>query len=247
MKNNPPSPRQTALNCLRSWHAGRSFAETLVDRECSRAALPPADRHLVQALVFSVLRNQTWLNHVIGTLRKGKLDVEARLILQLGLSQLFLLGMADHAAVYETVNLASVRLRGLVNAILRNALRREKTILEDREKLPLSIHYSTPAWLVRRWMEQMGPQMTRDLLRWNNTTPRLYVRANPLIPMKNIPASLAPLDRAPGWFSVEGLLPLEEIKTGSLYVADPSTRYSIDLLAPQPLSLIHISEPTRPY
>ena len=133
MKNNPPSPRQTALNCLRSWHAGRSFAETLVDRECSRAALPPADRHLVQALVFSVLRNQTWLNHVIGTLRKGKLDVEARLILQLGLSQLFLLGMADHAAVYETVNLASVRLRGLVNAILRNALRREKTILEDRE------------------------------------------------------------------------------------------------------------------
>ena len=210
MKNNPPSPRQTALNCLRSWHAGRSFAETLVDRECSRAALPPADRHLVQALVFSVLRNQTWLNHVIGTLRKGKLDVEARLIL------------------------ASVRLRGLVNAILRNALRREKTILEDREKLPLSIHYSTPAWLVRRWMEQMGPQMTRDLLRWNNTTPRLYVRANPLIPMKNIPASLAPLDRAPGWFSVEGLLPLEEIKTGSLYVADPSTRYSIDLLAPQP-------------
>lgn len=87
----------------------------------------------MQALVFSVLRNQTWLNHVIGTLRKGKLDVEARLILQLGLSQLFLLGMADHAAVYETVNLASVRLRGLVNAILRNALRREKTILEDRE------------------------------------------------------------------------------------------------------------------
>ena len=61
MKNNPPSPRQTALNCLRSWHAGRSFAETLVDRECSRTALPPADRHLVQALVFSVLRNQTWL------------------------------------------------------------------------------------------------------------------------------------------------------------------------------------------
>ena len=234
MKNNPPSPRQTALNCLRSWHAGRSFAETLVDRECSRTALPPADRHLVQALVFSVLRNQTWLDHVIGTLRKGRLDVEARLILQLGLSQLFLLGMADHAAVYETVNLASVRLRGLVNAILRNALRREKTILEEREKLPLSIHYSTPAWLVRRWTEQMGPQMTRDLLRWNNTTPRLYVRANPLMPMKNIPASLAPLDRAPGWFSVEGLLPLEEIKTGSLYVADPSTRYSIDLLAPQP-------------
>ena len=139
MKNNPPTSRQTALTCLMRWHEGRSFAETLVDRECSRAALSTADRHLVQALVFGVLRNQTWLDHVIDSLRKGRLDLEMRLILQLGLCQLFLLGMADHAAVYETVNLAPARLRGLVNAILRNALRREKAILEEREKLPLPV------------------------------------------------------------------------------------------------------------
>ncbi len=234
MKNSSPSSRQIALNCLMRWHEGRSFAETLVDRECSRATFSPADRHLTQALVFGVLRNRTWLDHVIGTLRKGRLDQEMRLILQLGLVQLFLLGMADHAAVYETVNLAPTRLRGLVNAILRNALRREKDILEEREKLPLPIHYSTPAWLVQRWTEQMGPQTIRHLLHWNNTKPHLYVRANPLIPMNRIPASLAPLDRAPGWFSVEGSLPMEEIKAGSLYVADPSTRYAIELLAPQP-------------
>ena len=214
MKNNPPTSRQTALTCLMRWHEGRSFAETLVDWECSRAALSTADRHLVQALVFGVLRNQTWLDHVIDSLRKGRLDLEMRLILQLGLCQLFLLGMADHAAVYETVNLAPARLRGLVNAILRNALRREKAILEEREKLPLPVLYSTPAWLVQRWTQQMEPQTVRALLHWNNTTPRLYVRANPLVPVNGMPASLAPLDRAPGWFSVDGALPLEEIKAG---------------------------------
>ena len=80
----------------------------------------------------------------------------------------------------------------------------------------------------------MEPQTVRALLHWNNTTPRLYVRANPLVPVNGMPASLAPLDRAPGWFSVDGALPLEEIKAGSLYVADPSTRYAIDLLAPRP-------------
>ena len=233
MNKKKPSSRQTALNCLMRWHEGHSFAETLVDRECSRAQLSPADRHLVQALVFGVLRNRTWLDHVIDSLRQGRLDLEMRLILQIGLCQLFLLGMADHAAVYETVNLAPSRLRGLVNAILRNALRREKAILAEREKLPLPVLYSTPAWLVERWTQQTDPQTTRDLLRWNNTTPRLYVRANPLIPMNGIPASLAPLDRAPGWFSVEGPLPLEDIQAGSLYVADPSTRYAIDLLAPR--------------
>lgn len=233
MNKKKPSSRQTALNCLMRWHEGHSFAETLVDRECSRAQLSPADRHLVQALVFGVLRNRTWLDHVIDSLRQGRLDLEMRLILQIGLCQLFLLGMADHAAVYETVNLAPSRLRGLVNAILRNALRREKAILAERENLPLPVLYSTPAWLVERWTQQTDPQTTRDLLRWNNTTPRLYVRANPLIPMNGIPASLAPLDRAPGWFSVEGPLPLEDIQAGSLYVADPSTRYAIDLLAPR--------------
>lgn len=233
MNKKKPSSRQTALNCLMRWHEGHSFAETLVDRECSRAQLSPADRHLVQALVFGVLRNRTWLDHVIDSLRQGRLDLEMRLILQIGLCQLFLLGMADHAAVYETVNLAPSRLRGLVNAILRNALRREKAILAEREKLPLPVLYSTPAWLVERWTQQTDRETTRDLLRWNNTTPRLYVRANPLIPMDGIPASLAPLDRAPGWFSVEGPLPLEDIQAGSLYVADPSTRYAIDLLAPR--------------
>ena len=33
---------------------------------------------------------------------------------------------------------------------------------------------------------------------------------------------------------MEGPLPLEDIQAGSLYVADPSTRYAIDLLAPRP-------------
>lgn len=216
------------------WHEGRGFAETLVDRECSRAGLSQADRHLAQALVFGVLRNRSWLDHVIDSLRKGRLDTEVRLIIQLGLCQLFLLGMADHAAVYETVNLAPSRLRGLVNAVLRNALRREKAILEEREKLPLPTLYSTPRWLVERWTQQFGPETARALLHWNNTTPRLYVRANPLVPMNGVPASLTPLDRAPGWFSVEGALPLAEIKSGALYVADPSTRYAIDLLAPLP-------------
>ena len=136
--------------------------------------------------------------------------------------------------MYETVNLAPSRLRGLVNAILRNALRKEKAILAEREKLPLHILYSTPRWLVGKWTAQFGPEAARKLLQWNNTTPRIYVRANSLIPLNETPEGLIPLGGVPGWFSVEGLLPLKEINSGALYVADPSTRYAIDLLAPQP-------------
>ena len=162
------------------WHEGRSFAETLVDRECSRAALSTADRHLVQALVFGVLRNQTWLDHVIDSLRKGRLDLEMRLILQLGLCQLFLLGMADHAAVYETVNLAPARLRGLVNAILRNALRREKAILEEREKLPLPVLYSTQARRGVVPVEQGADRLRLHLLRPPLHQPRRACTSAPI-------------------------------------------------------------------
>lgn len=151
-------------------------------RECSRLSLSPADRHLVQALVFGVLRNQSWLDHVIGTLRQGRLDMNVRLILQLGLCQLFLLGMADHAAVYETVNLAPSRLRGLVNAILRNALRKEKAILAEREKLPLHILYSTPRWLVEKWTAQFGPEAAGSS--FNGTTPR---RGSTCAPIPSFP------------------------------------------------------------
>lgn len=234
VKNNLPNSRQIALNCLMRWHKSQSFAETLVDKECSQAELSQADRHLVQALVFGVLRNRTWLDHVINSLRNDKLDHNIRLILQLGLCQLFLLGMADHAAVYETVNLTSKRLRGLVNAILRNALRKKQTILAEREKLPITVRYSTPDWLIHRWITQLGQKTTISLLSWNNTTPNLYVRANPLRPMTKLPTTLCPLDHIPGWFSVKGALPLTEIHAGSLYVADPSTRYAITLLNPRP-------------
>lgn len=234
MSKHPISARQVALNCLKHWYENRAFAETLVDRECTRAELSTADRHLVQALVFGVLRHQSWLNHVINSLRQGRLDDEARIILQLGLCQLFLLGMADHAAVYETVDLASTRLRGLINGILRNALRKEQSILDERRTLPPHTLYSTPSWLVNRWTLQFGKDAALALLKWNNTTPLLYVRTNPLVPMSSNTNSLNPLDRAPGWFSVEGPLPLEDVKNGALYVADPSTRYAIDLLAPQP-------------
>ncbi len=233
MTEKSTSSRQVALACLSRWNKGKAFAETLVDKECAAAQLSAEDRHLVQALVFGVLRNRSWLNHIIGTLRDGKLDDRARYILQLGLCQLFILEMPGHAAVYETVNLAPAKIRGLINAVLRSAQRRQKEIMAESDRLPPHILYSTPKWLVERWTAQFGAEQTLKLLRYNNTTPRLYVRANPLRPLSELPAGLTPLERAAGWYAVEGALPLPQIKAGALYVADPSTRYAIQLLNPQ--------------
>jgi 16S rRNA (cytosine967-C5)-methyltransferase len=40
----------------------------------------------------------------------------------------------------------------------------------------LAAEYSHPLWLVQRWLEAFGPSGTEDLLRWNNTRPRLILQ-----------------------------------------------------------------------
>lgn len=228
-----PSPRHVAFQCLLKWENSHSFAETIVDQLSEEAGLGKSDRSLAQAIVFGVLRNKTWLDSIISGLRQGKLDQQTRILLEMGLCQAFIMNLAEHAAVFETVNLAPSRVKGLVNAILRSALRQGEAILKERESLPLSVAFSMPAWLVDKWTSQFGLEQTKALLEWDNTPPSLFARQNPLVPLGEDAESLVPLEGIPGWHEINGPLPIASIRSGALYVADPSTRYAVELLAPK--------------
>ena len=86
--------------------------------------LSESDRAFARELFYGVLRNLRLLDFWIGLLREGKLDETSRDILRLGLYQLFMLRTAAHAAVHETVALATKKNRSLINAVLRTAQRR---------------------------------------------------------------------------------------------------------------------------
>ena len=116
--------RQAAVSALRAWAKGHDYAETLVERHAHRRMLSSADRGLLQAILFGVLRHRRLLDHWIGKLRDGKLDPETRDVLRVGLCQLLILGLPDHAAVNETVEAGKASVRGLVNAVLRRAIAR---------------------------------------------------------------------------------------------------------------------------
>ena len=72
------------------------------------------------------------------------------------------------------------------------------------------------------------------MLCWNSLTPRVYARVNPVNPPAEIPEAWESLPELQGWYRLHGALPLEMLKAGQLYVTDPSTRYCVQLLAPQP-------------
>lgn len=224
--------RQAAVSALRAWAKGHDYAETLIDRHSQRRKLSSADRGLLQAILFGVLRHRRLLDHWIGKLRDGKVDAETRDILRVGLCQLLILNLPDHAAVNETVEAGKASVRSLINAVLRRATLARKPLLEELNDLPQPVVHSHPDWLYNRWRAAFGTRNAISLMEWDNLPAPTYFRINPLVPApESLPGS--PVAGAPGFYQLEGSLPTSLLAAGAIYIQDPATRHSVELLAPQ--------------
>src|SRR5580765_7795442 len=174
------SARQTALAALRLWRKEKRFADSIISGLLANADLTPSDRAFALELFYGVLRNLTLLDFWIGCLCASKVDVDLRDLLRLGLYQLFLLKTAEHAAVYETVELASKRQRPTINGMLRTAGRRRNELLSRAGAQPLFVRTSHPQFLIRRWKENFGAEAAKALCEWDNEPPLVYGRINRL-------------------------------------------------------------------
>ncbi len=232
----PANPRQTCIQVLLEWEKGKHFSDEILHTALDRERLPPLDRAFLMETFFGILRNLSRLDFLIGRLREGPIDPETRAILRLGLYQIFHMRTAAHAAVHETVNLAG-RARGLVNAILRRALR-EKAALEDAlAHAGPAVATSHPDFLLDRWNANFGPDATRHLCAWNNQPADVHVRANGLrVTVGELLRSAPDAEPSPAHplaIKVQQL-PFSWIARGLCYVQDPSTLMPCDLLAPRP-------------
>jgi 16S rRNA (cytosine967-C5)-methyltransferase len=226
--------RQAAVSALHAWAGGRDYAESLIERHAQRRNLSSADRGLLQTILYAVLRHRRLLDHWISELRHGKLDVETRDVLRVGLAQILLLGIPDHAAVNETVECAKANVRGLVNAVLRRAIESREKLLGETDTLPPAVAHSHPDWLVNQWTRKFGKAEALALMEWNNQPADTFFRINPLAPpMESAPPG-DPVDGAPGFFKLHGTPPVALLAAGQIYIQDPATRHAVDLLAPQP-------------
>lgn len=224
--------RQAAVSALRAWAKGHDYAETLVDRHAQRRMLSTSDRGLLQAILFGVLRHRRLLDHWITELRKGKLDAETRDVLRVGLCQILILNIPDHAAVNETVESAKSSVRPLVNAVLRKAITTRKKIMEDLDDLPPAVRHSHPDWLFNRWRKTLGKDKAIAIMEWNNQPAETFFRLNPLTtPPEEVPGKK--LDHSPNYYQLEGELPTHLLAEGKLYIQDPATRHCVDLMAPK--------------
>lgn len=181
--------RKMALTILEEMDDKASYSTISLNKKLNNIKANYTDRRFVSQLVYGVLENRMLLDHVIREYSSTKLRKINNYILndlRLGAYQImFLDRIPSSAAVNESVKLAKKKypgLEGFVNGILRNISRNPQDFkLPEREKSPLiylSVKYSHPEWLVERWISRYGVDSTEKLLKANNTTPELTIRAN---------------------------------------------------------------------
>jgi 16S rRNA (cytosine967-C5)-methyltransferase len=158
--------------------AGRSLDDALASAD---AALDPADRPLLRMLCYGTLRNHWRLREFIGQLLDKPLkaaDSVIESLIALGLFQLVESRIPDHAAVSLTVDAArrlrKPKLASLVNAVLRNFVRRNLAATEP--STPES-RFNHPAWFIER-LQQDWPSEWPAILSANNARAPMWLRVN---------------------------------------------------------------------
>ncbi|MFY9285563.1 MAG: 16S rRNA (cytosine(967)-C(5))-methyltransferase RsmB [Tissierellaceae bacterium] len=186
MSNNP---RQLALKVLVDINKKDAYSNIELNK--IGKGLDPRDENLIRELVYGVIENRLYLDHVItkaSKIRLKKLHPHILDIVRMGLYQIiFMDRIPDSAAVNESVKLAkkyghrgSV---GYVNGILRAIIRdKDRFTHIDKEDMVsyISIKYSHPEWMVKRWIGEFGLDFTESLCKANNERPLLNVRVNSL-------------------------------------------------------------------
>jgi 16S rRNA (cytosine967-C5)-methyltransferase len=179
------NPRYLALQVLENYEKTSQNPRRLIGD-----SYPSSARGFVSELVYGVIRWKLLIDWIIDNLvaKPNRLKRRTRNVIRLGIYQMrYMNGVPEYAAVNETVELAKVALNGmtgLVNRALREYQRRgEDIVLPEFSHDPvryISIAFSYPHWLVKRWVDAWGVERTMDLCRAGNLVPPITLRTNML-------------------------------------------------------------------
>ena len=243
--------RQSALATLTRCDRDGSYSNLALDAAIKAGDFSPADRGLLTALVYGVIERRITLDYLIDRLadrEPARIDPQVRNILRLGLYQLrYLDRIPPHAAINESVALATRKSAGFVNALLRGYQRQAKTLtLPARQDglIPyLSVNYSFPAPLCERFVRIFGEERAERILAAFAVQPPLTVRVNTLKTTREaLLAELAAQGHSPtpSPLSPDGILPgsaaplHEGVASGRFFVQDTASQLCVRTLDARP-------------
>ncbi len=249
--------RGTAIKVLNRIDRTDAYLDKLLDIEIKNSELSGLDKALLFEVVHGVIRWLKRIDWVLNGFYKGQFSKcipNVKNAMRVALYQiLFLDKIPDYAAVNEAVEFVK-KIQGqksadLTNAVLRNIIRSKENIRypDPEEDLIsyLSVYYSHPSWLVKRWLNRYGEKFTRELLRANNKKPSMTLRVNKL---KTDAEELAGLLRKveldyqisnylPNFFKLSKLTNIQDweyFAKGYFTIQDESTAFACNILDIQP-------------
>ncbi len=258
-----PSARAIALSLLVESVKSEEGVNVLLDRALARCSFDSRERALTVELSYGVLRRLAtidWRLEPVMAKPLPRLPIAVQMVLRLGAYQLlFLDRIPQSAAVNESVNLARAFAAtvgrdwsGFVNAVLRALLRHppQPWPSMDRDAAQaLTVRYSVPGWLSRRWVERMGSASAEAVCEGVGVAPPLTLRVNQLITTRKalletfaqINIAAKPTSVSPFGIVLEesSLVPsLPGFNEGAFYVEDEAAQLIPPLLDPQPGDIV---------
>lgn len=245
--------RQTALTTLTRCDRDGSYSNLALDAAIKAGNFSPADRGLLTTLVYGVIERRITLDYILNGLSDRspeQIDPQVRNILRLGLYQLrYLDRIPAHAAINESVSLATRKSAGFVNALLRAYQRRMASgdiSLPAREDglIPyLSVRYSFPEALCARFVEIFGEERAERVLAAFSDHPPLTVRVNTLkndreallrlLKEQGADAAVSPL--SPTGIRLDSSVSLRDgLEEGRFFVQDVASQLCVRTLNAQP-------------
>lgn len=181
--------RGTAAQILARVEGEGAYANLLLQRMSGQLA-DSRDRQFVTLLVNGVLKHRLTLDYAL-RLHLSKpmsaLPHEVRAILRCGAFQLLYVDKVPKAAaVNESVELTREypKFTGLVNVVLRKVMDKGWDLpwpdLKRETVRYLSVRYSHPEWMIRRWLKRWGLKETEELCQVNNEPAQTWIRTNTL-------------------------------------------------------------------
>lgn len=179
-----------ALDILVRVEKEQAYSNLLLHSAIEKSDLSTTEKSLLTEIVYGTITWKLRLDYVLAQYCKNlnKLDLWVLVLLRLSLYQLlFLDRIPPYAIVNEAVNIAKKRghkgIVGFVNGVLRGYLRDPKKAEIPKDFDPIkriSIEYSHPEWLVKRWIEIYGEDTTEKICNANNQPEKVSIRINRL-------------------------------------------------------------------
>lgn len=170
--------REIVLDTLLSLERGEQYSNRLLKAVLDKYNyLESRDKAFIKRVTEGTVERQLELDYYLNCFSSvpvRKMKPLVRVLLRMSVYQLIYMdSVPDSAVCNEACKLAVKRkfgnLKGFVNGVLRNISRNKgKLPLPDRKKEPityLSVRYSMPEWLVQRWLDEYGSEITEILLK----------------------------------------------------------------------------------